>query len=216
MCANCGVVYEPGEAGLVRFSPLTAAVTSGLAVAGPVRYLAVWRVSATIETGLNSAWDRVRRAAAPGPAYVYVPAFTLIRPVIQRLGVRLTEAQPALELNAGLADSVRAWTGPRGIHAADEKTRTTSARGDVVPGISAEPDFGAVSPIVLGRSDAGPLAHFVFLAVESYETKDLRSVDYKLEPSGTELLFVPAVWDPRHIHESNWRLLLREFDGLVA
>jgi hypothetical protein len=30
------------------------------------------------------------------------------------------------------------------------------------------------------------------------------------------LIFIPAVWDPRQVHESNWRLLLREFDGLVA
>ena len=42
------------------------------------------------------------------------------------------------------------------------------------------------------------------------------AVDYQLEPRGEEPIFIPAVWDPRHIHESNWRLLLREFDGQVA
>jgi hypothetical protein len=60
------------------------------------------------------------------------------------------------------------------------------------------------------------LAHFVYLAVESHEAHDLQSVDYELETVGEDLVFIPAAWDPRCIHESNWRLLLREFDGLVA
>jgi hypothetical protein len=91
-------------------------------------------------------------------------------------------------------------------------------KGDGAPsaGFAAGPGFGIVSPIVVGREDAHALAHFVYLAVESYETKDLHSVQYDLESLGEELLFLPAVWDPRYIHESNWRLLLREFDGLVA
>jgi AmmeMemoRadiSam system protein B/AmmeMemoRadiSam system protein A len=37
-----------------------------------------------------------------------------------------------------------------------------------------------------------------------------------IEDRGHRALFLPAVWDPRQVHESNWRLLLREFDGLVA
>jgi hypothetical protein len=78
------------------------------------------------------------------------------------------------------------------------------------------PDFGTFSPILVGRKDARMLAHFVYLAVESHEAHDLQSVDYELETVGEELVFIPAVWDPRCIHESNWRLLLREFDGLVA
>ena len=78
------------------------------------------------------------------------------------------------------------------------------------------PDFGAVSPVVVGRTDYQVLAHFVFLAVESYEAPNLRSVDYRLEMSGEELVFIPAVWDPRYVHDSNWRLLLREFDDQVA
>ncbi|MBN1632034.1 MAG: hypothetical protein JW990_19940, partial [Thermoleophilia bacterium] len=73
-----------------------------------------------------------------------------------------------------------------------------------------------ISPVVVGRQDSRTLAHFVFLAVESHEKKDLMAVDYQLETRGEELIFIPAVWDPRHIHESNWRLLLREFDGQVA
>ena len=45
---------------------------------------------------------------------------------------------------------------------------------------------------------------------------DLQGVELALEPGEEELVFFPAVWDPRYIHESNWRFLLREFDGLVA
>ena len=73
-----------------------------------------------------------------------------------------------------------------------------------------------LSPILVGRKDAHVLAHFVYMAVESHEAHELHSVDYELETTGEELIFLPAVWDPRYIHDSNWRLLLREFDGLVA
>lgn len=204
-----------GEDGLTSFSPLTAAATTALAVAGQTRYLAVWRVKVAIETGPSSAWDRIRRAAVPGPAYVYIPAFSLARPVMQRLGVRLTGAQPRLELTRGIADSALRPS----LHQISGRMVGSDAapeRDGGVPGLNAEPDFGVLSPIVIGRDDAVPLAHFIYLAVESYEAKDLRSVDYELERLGEELVFVPAVWDPRHIHESNWRLLLREFDGLVA
>ena len=54
------------------------------------------------------------------------------------------------------------------------------------------------------------------MAIEAREARDLHSADLRLEPGEEELLFLPAVWDPRYIHESNWRLLFREFDGLVA
>ena len=84
--------------------------------------------------------------------------------------------------------------------------------------VATQPDRASASslPVLVGRRDARILGHFVYLAVESHEVKDLRSVDYELEVVGEDLLFIPAVWDPRYIHESNWRLLLREFDGLVA
>ncbi len=77
-------------------------------------------------------------------------------------------------------------------------------------------DFGTISPVVVGRTDCHVLAHFIFLAVESFEAPSLRSVDYRLDTLGEELVFLPAVWDPRYVHESNWRLLLREFDDQVA
>jgi hypothetical protein len=149
-----------------------------------------------------SAWERIRRAAAPDSPYLYVPAFTLVRPVVQRLGVSLTEAQPSLELSPGLVTG----SSQRPSLVASEEQSTEQGG----------PGFGTFSPVVVGRKDARMLAHFVYLAVESHEVSDLQSVDYELETVHEELLFVPAVWDPRYIHESNWRLLLREFDGLVA
>jgi len=187
---------------------LTAAVTTELAVGGPVHYLAVWRLEVVVTTAVDSAWERIQRASAPESVPLYVPAFSLIRPVVQRLGVSLTEAQPSLELSSGLA----AGAGPR------PALVDADAGPDVGEGLDAlgGPDFGTFSPVVVGRKDAQLLAHFVYLAVESHEAHDLQSVDYELETVGEELVFIPAVWDPRCIHESNWRLLLREFDGLVA
>jgi hypothetical protein len=185
---------------LIALPPLTAAVTSELAVSGPVRYLAFWRVLASVKSPAGSAWERICRVAAPGPAYLYIPAFSLVRPVVQRLGVSLVEIQPELELTNGFS--------------ADAASRPALVNADTR--ITGEVDFGLVSPVVTSRQDARALAHFVYLAVESHEARDLRSIDYELESVEEDLLFIPAVWDPRYIHESNWRLLLREFDGLVA
>jgi hypothetical protein len=78
------------------------------------------------------------------------------------------------------------------------------------------PDFSAVSPVVVSREDARVLAEFVYLAVESHESHDLHAVEGDLTLEGEELIFLPAVWDTRYMHESNWRLLLSEFDDLVA
>jgi hypothetical protein len=211
ICTTCGRAHEPSGDDLLSFWPLTAAITTELAVAGTVRYLAVWRVDVEISEPVESAWARVRRVAAPEPAYLYVPAFSLMRPVVQMLGVSLTEAQPVLQLTRGLPPSA-SWR-PAVV---DASTRGDQEAAGGAASLAVPPEFGLFSPVVLGRQDARALAHFVYLAVESHETRDLRSVDYALETKGEELLFLPAVWDPRHIHESNWRLLLREFDGLVA
>jgi hypothetical protein len=189
-----------------------------LAVAGPVQYLAVWRLAVSVKASAESAWERIRRVCAPASPYLYVPALTLVRPVVQRLGVGLTEAQPALELTPGLAAGEAPRPALVGVDGGRHMTHLAWAgEGDAAPtaGVAAGPDFGLFSPVVVGRDDARILAHFVYLAVESHEW-DLRSVDYVLESVGEELVFIPAVWDPRYIHESNWRLLLREFDGLVA
>lgn len=75
---------------------------------------------------------------------------------------------------------------------------------------------GFFSPVVIGREDARILSHFVYLAYEAEESKGLRSVDYELAVKREELVFVPALPDPRQIRTASWRLLLREFDDLVA
>lgn len=207
LCTNCGIAYEQGEEGLSGFPLLTAAVTTELAVGADVRYLATWRLRVSVTAGTGSAWERICRGAAPRLPYLYVPAFSLMRPVVQRLGVRLTDAQPELELVSGLGEAAIHRPALVGISQTASGTPDDAADG---------PDFGTFSPVMVGRKDAHILVHFVYLAVESHETRDLRSVDYELHTEGEDLVLIPAVWDPRHIHESNWRLLLREFDGLVA
>jgi hypothetical protein len=210
VCPVCGIAYEPVESDLVGFRPLTAAITTELAVGGMIQYLAVWRSAVKAGTGpfFESAWGRITKAHAPEPVYLYVPAFTLARAMVHRLALSLAEAQPALHLTPGLAP--------------DRSRRPSLVEEDRVPcpgsaGVALTgPDFGTYSPVVVGRKDCPALAHFVFLAVESYEAPDLHEVDYRLETTGEELVFLPAVWDPRYVHDSNWRLLLREFDGQVA
>jgi hypothetical protein len=215
VCTNCGLVHEPAETGLVGFFPLTADVTTQLAYAGSVRYLAVWRVAATVKSMEGAAWEHVCRLCSPRPPHLFVPAFSLMRGVMQRLGTSLTERQPDLQLTKGLA--VEARHRPVLVEAGGRAAgggagmRATDANGGV-----AEPGFGRISPIVVSRQDSRTLAHFVYLAVESHDKKDLVAVEYELEPRGEELIFIPAVWDVRQIYESNWRLLLREFDGQVA
>ena len=203
VCVNCGLVHEPGEHGFTAFSPHTAAITTRLAYAGDVQYIAVWRVAATIDAGPLSPWERIKKTAGSRTPYVFVPAFSLARMVMQRLGASLTEAQLDLQLTEGLlAAPLQA---PALV--TDDPTIDEAALG---------PGFGSISPVLVGRKDAATLAHFVYLAVESYDKRELHSVDYQLEVAGEDLVFLPAVWDPRQVYESNWRLLLREFDGLVA
>lgn len=209
LCPACGLAHEPVEGGLETFTPVTVRPTTELAASGPVRHLAVWQVAVKVDAQVDSAWERIRRVVSPAEPHVYVPAFSMIRPVVQRLGLSLTEAQPELV----------AAEGPPG-----SKSRRPSLvdgeaaeRADVPPGDDArDRAAGPVTPVVLGRRDARVLANFVFLAVESHEKHELHSVEYQLEPTGEELFFLPAVWDPRYMRESSWRLLLREFDGLVA
>jgi hypothetical protein len=203
ICANCGLVYEVQERALSRFPASTAAITTELAAPAPAQYLAVWRLLPAAMPDDDPVWQLARRAAAPSAAYVYVPAFSLARAVVQRLGVRLTEVQPVLELEPG---------GPvtRGPRIARPDRQEEQDAGPAAPG------FDTISPILVGRREAWGLAYFIHMAIEARETHDLHSADIRLEPGQEELLFIPAVWDPRHIHESNWRLLLHEFDGLVA
>ena len=193
------MVHEPVQGELESFPAVTASITTRLIVAQDIRYLAVWRLHAP-------GWERIQRAAESGTGFVYVPAFSLVRPIVQSLGVSLCLTQPALELTPGLP--AQAITRPSLVGAQEEPESPFEG-----------PGFGAVSPVVVSRQDARVLAEFVYLAVESHEAHeahDLHSVEGDLTVEGEELIFLPAVWDPRYIHESNWRLLLSEFDDLVA
>ncbi len=208
LCPLCGLAYEPVEGDLAEFRPMAASATTELAVGGTVQYLAIWRLIVEVSSGLEGAWSRLCRMNAPDVTYLYVPAFTLAKAVMQRLGVSLTEAQPQLELTQSLA------TDSLGRPALAEVGRVAlpGSAGVALTGS----DFGTLSPVVVGRSDCQVLAHFILLAVESHEAPTLSSVDYQLETKHEELIFVPAVWDPRYAHDANWRLLLREYDGQVA
>jgi hypothetical protein len=212
VCPGCGQVHEVEETGLSPFAASTAAITTELAVSGPARYLAVWRLMPDVAALDDAIWEHIRRVAAPGPAYLYVPAFSMMRSMVQRVGVRLTEVQPLLQLASGAPTEIARWPalveaspGVSSLPVVDDGTRGADA-----------PGFETVSPVLIGRREAWGLAHFVYMAVEAREARDLGAADLRLEPGEEELVFLPAVWDPRYIHESNWRLLLREFDGLVA
>ena len=227
VCHGCGQVHEVEESGLSPFAASTVAVTTELAVSGPVRYLAVWRLLPNAAAGDDPVWERIRRAAAPGPAYLYVPAFSMARPVVQRIGVRLTEIQPVLQLASGAPAVAGRWPAlaeampevspfPAAPSVSAAAAQLASPPAAQSGSLADPPGFEAVSPILIGRREAWGLAYFVYLAIEAREAHDLHSADLRLEPGEEELLFFPAVWDPRYIHDSNWRLLLREFDGLVA
>ncbi len=173
-----------------------------------MQYLAFWRLLVDFSPATEGAWARISKARSPEPAYVYVPGFTLAKAVVQRLGVSLSVTQPHLELTPGLAQ--------------DSLSRPVLKEAGAVglPGCAGlaptGSDFGVLSPVVVGREDCRVLAHLVLLAVESSDAPSLYAVDYQLETKGEELVFVPAVWDPRYVHDSNWRILLSEYDGQVA
>jgi hypothetical protein len=199
---------------LVELRPRTAAITTELAVPAEVRYVAVWRFLASVEVEGKSAktgappaqvWNQIRRMTAPDPPFLYVPAFSLVRAVVQQLGLGLVQNQPRLDLEAWLPPERP--VPPRPVEEGGVSSEESWA---------SEPGFGTLSPILLSRRDAETVAHFVYLALESHSTPDLRSIDYELGLTGGELLFLPVVYDPRHARDSNWRFLLREFDGLVA
>ncbi len=199
---------------LVELRPRTAAITTELAVPAGVRYVAVWRFLASVEVEGKSAksgappaqvWNQIRRVAAPDPPFLYVPAFSLVRAVVQQLGLGLVQNQPRLDLEAWLPPERP--VPPRPVEEGGAPPEESWA---------SDPGFGTLSPILLSRKDAEAVAHFVYLALESHSTPDLRSIDYELGLTSGELLFLPVVHDLRHVRDSNWRFLLREFDGMVA
>ncbi len=199
---------------LVEVSAVTAQISTELAVPPEVRYLAVWRFLAAVEVRAkrsgsgaepSQVWEGIRRIAAPDPPFLYVPAFSLGRAVVQQLGLALVQAQPQLDLEPGVVPHER----PMGL----EPTPDGPPAGEQW---TPDAGFGVLSPVLLARRDAEAVAHFVYLALESRSTPDLRSIDYDLALTGGDLLFLPAVFDVRQVRDSNWRFLLSEFDGLVA
>lgn len=214
LCRACGLAFEAAAERLVELKPLTASPTTKSALPPVVRYLAVWRFAASVEvrskdtrSGAQSehVWDGVKRAAAPGPPFLYVPAFAFGRLVVQQLGAGLVEAQPVLSLEERIP-----WEVPL-LSLLHEGVVSVDAGKD-----ERGPGFGTVSPVVLGRRDAEAVAHYVYLAVENRGSIDLRRIDYHMDVGEGDLLFLPAVYDRRYVRDSGWRFLLREFDGLVA
>jgi hypothetical protein len=190
----------------------TAAITTELALPPVVRYLATWRFLASVEVKNKKTsssmppglvWEHIRRRTAPEPPFLYVPAFTLTRITVQQLGLALVQAQPLLELTPGMPAE------------APLPPRLVDASGPRLPDDQG-PGFGTLSPILLTEEDARAVADFVYLALEAQHSPDMTSIDYQLGLTGAELVFLPAVYDRRHVRDSNWRFLLQEFDGMVA
>lgn len=219
LCRHCGLAFEASETELIRIEPLTAAVTTALAYPTVVRYLAVWRFAASVEVRSKQSrsqgppgqvWEKVCRAAAPGKPQIYVPAFAFGRLVVKQLGVGLLERQPRLSLEPGIPpESPQLELIGKDGSALEKDKLPTEADFRF-------PDFGCVSPVLLSSADARVVAHYVYLALENQHTVDLRGIDYDLELGEGDLLYLPAVYDRRYVRDSGWRLLLREFDGLVA
>jgi len=211
VCPVCGLAHEVFDDELSTLAPLIAQETTELAVVGDVHYLAVWRLLVDILEQDNAVWEQIVRQASPALPYLYVPAFSSGRSVLQRLGFKLTKRQPVLKplakgrlLGRLRSQSLLSSDSMSGVADADD-----GLTGD-------ESGFDLFSPVLIGRQDSRVLAHFVYQVLRSGESRDLSVVDYRLDVVAEELVFVPAVWDPRCIRDANWRLLLVEFDDLVA
>lgn len=212
LCRECGRAYEIKGRKLDSLKAYTAAPTTHLAVLSMVRYLPVWRFAAQVQVKEKlsrsgspavSVWDQVVKAAEPRMPHIYVPAFAFGRQVVQQLGAGLVERQPRLQLRDGVpADHLECVTG-----SAPRQEEESEEDG---------PGFGTTAPVLISRRDAETVAHYVYLAVENRGTVDMRGIDYQMDLGPGELVFLPAVYDKRYVRDSGWRLLLEEFDGLVA
>lgn len=210
LCRKCGRAWELEGRKLVTLRAFTAAPTTALAAPSPIRYLSIWRFAAQVQvrekSGRSGApasmvWDQVVKVAGSRVPHLYVPAFAFGRQVVQQLGAGLVERQPRLELKEGLPPEQLAGPGVATAEAVEEEEG---------------PGFGDIAPVLLSCRDAQTVAHYVYLAVENRGTVDIRGIDYDLQLGPGELIFLPAVYDKRYVRDAGWRLLLREFDGLVA
>ncbi len=211
VCPVCGLAHEVVDGELSITAPLIATETTRLLVTGEVHCLAVWRLVVEIDGAGDSTWDRVVREAAPQMPYVYIPAFSSARSVLHQLGYRLTETQPMIQMTGEKRRASR--TGRLGPARSETGDLEIPA---LMPVDTDASGFGFFSPVVISRKDARILSHFVYLLLRSGDARELTVVDYRLEVVAEELVFIPAVWDERCVHDANWRLLLSEFDGLVA
>lgn len=208
-----------GEAGLVTIPVAVAAPTSKVAAGADFKYLAFWRVFAQVSGRPDSVWRHLERRLQGDPCYFYIPAFSWRRVEIQQLGLRLTQAQPVLDLHSGPHPWGRSDAPLQ--HAAsfapaeEGGAESSSAVSQGSSGEVAASEV-AVWPVLLGAKDARILAHFIYLALEAEMAEEDGLTEYEIEPRGEELVFIPAVRDARLVQDAGWRLLIREFDSLVA
>ena len=182
VCPACGRAHEPVDGRLRGFSPLIASVTTCDAGNVVAHYLAVWRLDMSAQSDMRAPVSLSASRTAASRAYLYVPAFSLARVVVENLGVRLTQRQPALE-----PSSHRSHAGGAG-------------------------SAGLFSPVLLGRRDARLLAAFVHLGLSVREGRQQEALDDEVESLKEQLVYLPAVSDARCIHDAGWRILLKEFD----
>lgn len=233
VCPVCGLVHEVVDGDIGVTVSLVCSSTTRLAVTGDLHHLAVWRLAVEVDEPGDSTWEQITSRAPTGLPYLYVPAFSSARSVAHRLGLRLTEAQPALETaghgrlptqapslrEAGLQvpPETRSPAPHLAAVPATDRGLGDDRSGDDPADIGGDASgLGLFSPVLLGRPDARVLSRFIYLSLRSGDTRDLGVVDYRVDVLSEELVYIPAVWDERCIHDAGWRLLLSEFDGLVA
>ncbi len=195
-CTGCGRVYEP-QAGELREVPVGyVQATSEVERRGELHLLPFWEFPAEV------AVERKRAANPAAPDYTWGQ--------VRRRAARKGTAprSPSLFVPAfALERVVVARLGVRLLRAQPEMA--VLAQGEQGLG-------GRLPPLLLDEADARVAAHFVYLALEADATPELRSIDYDLRLGPGRVLFLPADYDRRLVHDANWRLLLREFDGLLA
>lgn len=190
LCRPCGRVFEGDGAGLTEVPVATARPTSAHPPATGSEHLAVWRFVARPVVTAREVRGREDRGAAwetlRAAAEPAGPFLYAPAFVTQKLVVRA--------VGLGLTTAQPALTLDPGLPA------------PAVP----------LLPPLLGAGDAEAIAHFVFLALEAATSPGLQRIRYRLELSEPQLLMLPSCRDPRAVRDLGRRLLLADFDHLVA
>ena len=153
-----------------------------------VQYLAVWRVTVEVKAGSDSAWERIKKVAAPDK-----PRTLRARLLAGPHGGAPAGREPHPEA-APSASSQPGSKAANSEHPHPGRTPTTPPSRT----FSLGPDFGAISPVLVrqkGRSRAGPL-RLSGRGVVTTSTSCTRSTTSS-QAIGEDLVFLPAVWDPR-------------------